>query len=317
MKLLIWTFLTALLISSTGICNVPNFEVDASTSGERFFPDIYDNTVVWWEGGAGGRFVWYDWLEYDEGDFLASSSQPLHCRIYKRFIVWSDEFSADPNIYLADLVPDDTNDIVSLWISHPEDGEDITNGSVMVYGGALSLASEITNVVWQLYSWDGEFLDDGVADGTEEWSFPLELEPMDDGYDIIVKATDELGYFNEEEISLYKPDIVLVPFPSYNQDHRVIYESALTSLRIHDNNFFVKKILIYEEPDVIGTMNKVFCPTYFKEVNIENKIKMFQFYESQQRNHRSRDMIKNISILRGQQSNFKNAEGFEIIRWID
>ena len=203
MKLLIYIFLTVLLISSNGMCNVPNFEVDASTSGERFFPDIYDNTVVWWEGGAGGRFVWYDWLDYDEGVFPASSSQPLHCRIYKRFVVWSDEFNADPNIYIADLVPDDTNDIVSLWISHPEDGEDITNGSVMVCGGALSLASEITNVEWQLYLWDGEFLDDGVADGTEKWSFPLELEPMDDGYDIIVKATDELGYFNEEEISLY------------------------------------------------------------------------------------------------------------------
>ena len=186
MKLLIYIFLTVLLISSNGMCNVPNFEVDASTSGERFFPDIYDNTVVWWEGGAGGRFVWYDWLDYDEGVFPASSSQPLHCRIYKRFIVWSDEFSADPNIYIADLVPDDTNDIVSLWISHPEDGEDLTNGSVMVCGGALSLASEITNVEWQLYLWDGEFLDDGVADGTEKWSFPLELEPMVDGYDIIV-----------------------------------------------------------------------------------------------------------------------------------
>ena len=203
MKLLIYTFLTVLLISSAGMCNVPNFEVDASTSGERYFPDIYDNTVVWWEGGNGGQFVWYDWLDYDEGVFPAPSPQPLHCRIYKRFVVWSDEFNADPNIYIADLVPDDTNDIVSLWIDYPEDGEDITNGTVKVRGGALSLASEITNVAWQLYTGDGEFLDGGVADGTEEWSFHLELEPLDTGYEINVTATDGLDFFSEEEISLY------------------------------------------------------------------------------------------------------------------
>jgi len=195
--------LTVLLLSYAGMCNVPNFEVDAFTSGERYFPDLYDNTVVWWEGGNGGQFVWYDWLAEEEGVFPAASSQPLHSRIYKRFVVWSDEFSADPNIYLADLVPGDTNDVVSLWIDYPEDGDDITNGSVIVHGGTLSLASEITNVAWRLYTGDGEFLDNGVADGTEEWSFALELVPLDAGYDIYVSTTDELGYFNEEEISIF------------------------------------------------------------------------------------------------------------------
>jgi len=195
--------LTVLLLSYAGMCNVPNFEVDAFTSGERYFPDLYDNTVVWWEGGNGGQLVWYDWLAEEEGVFPAASSQPLHSRIYKRFVVWSDEFSADPNIYLADLVPGDTNDVVSLWIDYPEDGDDITNGSVIVHGGTLSLASEITNVAWRLYTGDGEFLDNGVADGTEEWSFALELVPLDAGYDIYVSTTDELGYFNEEEISIF------------------------------------------------------------------------------------------------------------------
>jgi len=203
MKLLILTYLTALLFSSVGISNVPNFEVDASTSGERYFPDLYDNTVVWWEGGNGGQFVWYDWLAYEEGVLPAASIQPLHCRIYKRFVVWSDEFNADPNIYLADLLPDDSNDVVSLWIDYPEDGEDVTNGSVMVRGGSLSLASEIINVTWKLYTGDGEFLDEGIADGTEEWSFILQLVPLDAGYDVNISVTDRLGYYNEEEISLY------------------------------------------------------------------------------------------------------------------
>ena len=203
MKILIWILLSIQLLSSSGMCNVPNFEVDASTSGERYFPDLYDNTVVWWEGGNGGQFVWYDWLAEEEGVFPATSSQPLHSRIYKRFVVWSDEFSADPNIYLADLVPGDTNDVVSLWIDYPEDGDDITNGSVIVRGGALSLASEIINIKWRLYTGDGEFLDNGTADGTKEWSFALDLEPLDAGYEIYINATDELGYFNEEELSLF------------------------------------------------------------------------------------------------------------------
>ena len=51
----------------------------------------------------------------------------------------------------------------------------------------------------------------------------------------------------EKYINEIHPDEIYIPVPSYNQDHRVVYEAALTALRPHDLNFFVKKIFIYEQ----------------------------------------------------------------------
>ena len=46
----------------------------------------------------------------------------------------------------------------------------------------------------------------------------------------------------EKLINDLAPEEVYIPYPSYNQDHRVVYEASLVALRPHDNNFFVKKV---------------------------------------------------------------------------
>jgi len=126
---------------------------------------------------------------------------------------------------------------------------------------------------------------------------------------------------NEYEALIYdiKPDTVLIPNPSYNQDHRIVYEAALTALRPHDRIPFVKRVLVYEEPETFGTLRNVqpFKPQYFREVDIERKIKLIKFYESQIRGHRSFDQVKSIAQVRGMQCNCKHAEAFEVLRWVE
>jgi len=56
---------------------------------------------------------------------------------------------------------------------------------------------------------------------------------------------DLIGEF-EEVISRLKPQQIYIPYPSYNQDHRIVYEASLIATRPHDINFFVKKVLVYE-----------------------------------------------------------------------
>lgn len=51
----------------------------------------------------------------------------------------------------------------------------------------------------------------------------------------------------EFHINKLKPDFVFIPNPSYNQDHRTVYEAMLTALRPHDINHFINKVLIYEQ----------------------------------------------------------------------
>ena len=45
----------------------------------------------------------------------------------------------------------------------------------------------------------------------------------------------------EELINRLQPNLVLIPYPSYNQDHRSVYDASLVALRHHDKNHFVKK----------------------------------------------------------------------------
>lgn len=120
-------------------------------------------------------------------------------------------------------------------------------------------------------------------------------------------------------ISEVEPDMVILPYPSYNQDHRVTHEVVLTAVRPHDKNFFVKKVLLWEEPETFGTLRKgePFRPNYFRWLDIANKLKLNNFYQSQLRGHRSWKDLQAIAEVRGMQSNNDFAEAFEIVRWVE
>ena len=81
----------------------------------------------------------------------------------------------------------------------------------------------------------------------------------------------------EDAINKIKPEYLYIPVPSYNQDHRMVYEACLTALRPHDVNFFVKKVLLYEQIQDLWNHNyHDFKPTFFKKLDIEDKIKGYQ-----------------------------------------
>jgi LmbE family N-acetylglucosaminyl deacetylase len=130
---------------------------------------------------------------------------------------------------------------------------------------------------------------------------------------------DLIGDF-EKYINKIKPTEIYIPHPSYNQDHRVSYEAALTALRPHDKNFFVKKVLVYEQPHVFlwdysHDINASFKPNYFIPIDIERKITAYELMETQVRNFRSPKMLRSLAHLRGGQSNHDYAEAFQLIRW--
>ena len=135
------------------------------------------------------------------------------------------------------------------------------------------------------------------------------------------KLGDLVGEF-EKIISKIKPEQVYIPYPSYNQDHRTVYEASLIATRPHDINFFVKKILVYEQPHVFfwdktHNINGGFNPSYFVPIDIERKIKAYKFMKTQVRSFRSPDNLRSMSNLRGTQGNCGDAEDYQIIRWVD
>tara|TARA_A100001201_G_C4076299_1_gene197445 strand:- start:762 stop:1391 length:630 start_codon:yes stop_codon:yes gene_type:complete len=130
------------------------------------------------------------------------------------------------------------------------------------------------------------------------------------------KLQNLITYF-EKYINDIKPTEVYIPHPSYNQDHRVVYDAAITALRPHDINHFVKRIFVYEQPHMLFWDDKDFKPNYFVPIDIERKVKMYELMKTQVRKFRSSKHLKAISKIRGGQSNCEYAESFKILRWVD
>jgi len=122
----------------------------------------------------------------------------------------------------------------------------------------------------------------------------------------------------EQVINKIKPDKIYLSNPSYNQDHKAAYDAALIALRPHDINFFVKKVLVYEQPqDFWHSGRSAFSPTYFVPIDIVKKINLYEKMNSQVRGHRSIEHLKTIAKLRGMQCNHDYAEAFEVLRWVE
>lgn len=121
----------------------------------------------------------------------------------------------------------------------------------------------------------------------------------------------------EEIVRLERPDTVLLPQPSYNQDHRAVHDAAVTALRPHDRNRFVRNVLVFEQPDsVLWTHGGETAPNFFRQISIDDKLHSYSLYASQVRSHRSPELVAALARLRGAQAGCAFAEGFAVKRMV-
>lgn len=128
---------------------------------------------------------------------------------------------------------------------------------------------------------------------------------------------NDLIHAFETAIDQCKPQRVLIPEPSYNQDHRAVYDAAIVATRPHDTNWFTKEVLIFEQPhSLIWPHSQQPDPGYFVEIDIERKLEAYALYASQVRGHRSPATVKAMAQLRGAQINAASAEAFHVKRHV-
>lgn len=142
------------------------------------------------------------------------------------------------------------------------------------------------------------------------------------------------GYYTEREVNYYdlpslkndfedlikeqRPQEVFLPWPSYNQDHQTVYDAAMVALRPHDEIPFVPRLFLYEEPDCFWPrIGAVFTPTYFRKIDIERKIKLYELMTSQVRPMRSSEHLRALARVRGAACNQEYAEAYYILRWVE
>lgn len=123
----------------------------------------------------------------------------------------------------------------------------------------------------------------------------------------------------EHFVRLNVPTEVYLPWPSYNQDHQAVYDAAMVALRPHDTNHFVKRVLLYEEPDCFWPgVRHSFVPTYFRPLPTSNKkLALYQCMKSQVRAHRSLAAIDALAQIRGAAVGAEYAEAYHVLRWVE
>lgn len=148
---------------------------------------------------------------------------------------------------------------------------------------------------------------------SDKYHLRLDQVPI---YDLIQKI--------ESSIRRIKPTICAIPFPSFNQDHRQVYEACIAALRPpaypeHDNYFHV---IIYEYPQISWTPeSQGFTPNLYFNIDfeIDKKIEAFNFYRSQQKSGNyaiSKDGILSLAEFRGKEVSMRCAEAYMIKRGI-
>lgn len=122
----------------------------------------------------------------------------------------------------------------------------------------------------------------------------------------------------ELAIDQYKPDTVVIPVPSYNQDHRAFNDAALVATRPHDTLHRVNRVLAFEQPhSQIWPYATLSSPAYHRQINIVEKLEAYARYASQVRGHRSPDTVAAMAAMRGAQIGVSHAEAFHVLRWVE
>ena len=149
---------------------------------------------------------------------------------------------------------------------------------------------------------------------SEHFGYKYEVNTMP-----VVNDYDTNYFINvfQKVINEYAPDKIYIPYPSYNQDHRAIYDAAMIALRPHDRNFFVKKVLVYEGMGAFQWYKTDYEVNHFVKINIDRKITGYLLHQSQVRAHRSTEHIRSLANLRGSQIGVEYAEAYIVKRWVE
>ena len=123
----------------------------------------------------------------------------------------------------------------------------------------------------------------------------------------------------ESTINEIKPNIVLIPYSSYNQDHEVINEVACAALRSKRKGVFYPDIIaVYEYPQVNWNFNNnKFTPNMYIDISdvIDKKVQLMSLFKSQVSDKSyaiSVEGMKAMASYRGFEATMEYAEAYDI-----
>lgn len=134
----------------------------------------------------------------------------------------------------------------------------------------------------------------------------------------IVRWLDQL-------IADFQPTTLLIPEPSYHQEHKLVYETCIAACRPTFGNKSIKNIYLYEIPTSTWCgPDGIYKPNVYVDITgqVEEKISLFKNvyklqYTEEKRNMLGERGIKAHAKYRGLEAGHEYAESFMLIRSTD
>lgn len=121
-----------------------------------------------------------------------------------------------------------------------------------------------------------------------------------------------------------KPTMIVLPAPSFNQDHEAVYKAGITACRPHlaAMKSFQSFVLIADAPQLAWSGPPHFRPNFYVDISgpsLEKKLQAYACHKSQIRPDPSQAGIGALRLLaetRGREISLSAAEAFECYRFV-
>lgn len=121
-----------------------------------------------------------------------------------------------------------------------------------------------------------------------------------------------------------RPTMIVLPAPSFNQDHEAVYRAGITACRPHlaSMKAFQGVVLVADAPQLSWGRPMAFRPNFYVDISgrfLDLKLKAFACHRSQLRPEPSQGGIGALRLLaemRGREVSAAAAEAFECYRFV-
>lgn len=121
-----------------------------------------------------------------------------------------------------------------------------------------------------------------------------------------------------------RPTMIVLPAPSFNQDHEALYKAGITACRPHlaSMKSFQQFVFVADAPQLAWSGPLHFKPTFYVDISgrfLDKKLEAYACHQSQIRPSPSQagiDALRLLAETRGREISVAAAEAFECYRFV-
>jgi len=156
-----------------------------------------------------------------------------------------------------------------------------------------------------------------VAIADEQVHLRLDAMPRRD----LVNIIERTARLSTDKV---KPTMLVIPAPSFNQDHEACYDACVTACRPHlaAHKSFQQVVLVADAPQLTWGIREPFQPNFYvslSEEQMQRKLDAYACHASQIRpapHMGSVDALRSLAAARGMEISVPYAEAYQSLRFV-